>query len=217
MEVVVRKGNLKWCPTMCENLLDQVLANGAYQRTQNESLETKFRSIALNLWKLDIFKTKGQPISWNTLQHKYGVLLSGFRTTHGLGDDDAKTNISALPEELTTMDAKLYEIHKMILEKKNVDEVTKAEMVEKKKVISDINDVIAAGGGRKGLVDLSLSVSFSSTSASSTGVLEFAAMSKSKKRARSGSEADGDREMKLLRDILSEDNAAIAMMRQIGK
>ena len=75
MEALSRKGNLKWCDVTTLELVNQVYMIGAFQRVANESLEPKFKQIVENLWKLAIFQDKGQPIAWNTIQHKFATLF----------------------------------------------------------------------------------------------------------------------------------------------
>ena len=87
MEALPRKGNLKWCDVMTLELVNQVYMIGAFQRVANEPLEPKFKQIVGNLWKLAIFQDKGQPIAWNTIQHKFATLLKAFKVKHGYGEE----------------------------------------------------------------------------------------------------------------------------------
>ena len=89
---------------MTLELVNQVYMIGAFQRVANEPLEPKFKQVVANLWKLGIFKDKGQPVAWNTIQHKFGTLMKAFKMKHGYGDEGERANLSALPEDSSPVD-----------------------------------------------------------------------------------------------------------------
>ena len=147
MEALPRKGNLKWCPEMTLELVNQVYMIGAFQRVANEPLETKFKQVVANLWKLGIFQDKGQPVAWNTIQHKFGTLMKAFKTKHGYGDEGERANLSALPEDSSPVDLQLEIMANLTLKKEKCVVASKLIEVESKKVISDITDAVVFGGG----------------------------------------------------------------------
>lgn len=203
MEALPRKGNLKWCPEMTLELVNQVYMIGAFQRVANEPLETKFKQVVANLWKLGIFQDKGQPVAWNTIQHKFGTLMKAFKTKHGYGDEGERANLSALPEDSSPVDLQLEIMANLTLKKEKCVVASKLIEVESKKVISDITDAVVSGGGKEALVDLSRSVASTSTASSTAGVREFATMAKGKKRSRSIANTEESQGMKMLRDLIT--------------
>jgi hypothetical protein len=207
MEALLRKGNLKWCPQMELELVNQVFMIGAFQRKANDQLEAKFKQVVANLWKLAIFQDKGQPVAWNTLQHKYQTLMKAFRVKHGFGDEGERANLSALPKDSSEIDLQLEIMHNLTVRKEKCVVASKLIEVENKKVISDITDAVVSGGGKEALLDLSSSVASTSTSSSTAGVREFGAMSKGKKRLRSATVSDESQGMKMLRDLITVDSA----------
>ena len=94
-------------------LVNQVFMIGAFQKVANDPLEPKFKQVLKNLWKLEAFQAKGQPVAWNTLQHKFQTLLKAFRTKHGFGDEGERANLSALPEDSSEIDFQLEIMHNL--------------------------------------------------------------------------------------------------------
>ena len=207
MEALPRKGNLKWCPEMELELVNQVYMIGAFQRVTNEPLKPKFKQVLTNLWKLATFQAKGQPVAWNTLQHKYQALMKAFRTKHGFGDEGERANLSALPEDSSQIDLQLEIMHNLTVKKEKCTVASKLFEVENKRVISDITDAVVSGGGKEALLELSNRVASTSTSSSTAGVREFGAMSKGKKRPRSVAVPEESEGLKMLRDLITADKA----------
>lgn len=149
MEALSRKGNLKWCDVMTLELVNQVYMIGAFQRVANEPLEPKFKQIVENLWKLAIFQDKGQPIAWNTIQHKFATLFKAFKVKHGYGEEGERANLSALPEDSSKIDLEI--MANLTVEKDKSAVASKLSEIESKNVISDMTDAVVSGGCKEAL------------------------------------------------------------------
>lgn len=207
MEALPRKGNLKWCDVMTLELVNQVYMIGAFQWVANEPLEPKFKQIVGNLWKLAIFQDKGQPISWNTIQHKFATLFKAFKVKHGYGEEGERANLSALPEDSSKIDLQLEIMANLTVKKDKSAVASKLSEVEGKNVITDITDAVVSGGGKEALLDLSRSVASTSTASSTAGVREFGTMAKAKKRPRPVAVPEESKGIKVFRDLVTAGKA----------
>jgi hypothetical protein len=210
---IVRKGHFKWDGDMLYALANLVYTNTAFMRVANEgTADEKCRIIVGLLWKLAAFKRQGQPVAWNTCQHKFQTMLKSCRIKHGLGEDGQRANISALSETSSELDIVLMEIHCIMARKEEADLQEKITEEEHTKVLSNVTHVIVAGGGVKGLLHLSTETAKTSSSSSSSGVKEFAAMSKkaeSKKRVISQVDTEAALEMEKIVNGLPQDSPVV--------
>ena len=131
---------------MTEALVSQVYLQNAFLKGGDENLATKFAAIAFFLWKSPEFFKQGPMVSAGTIQKRFHHLLKEFR------DSGERANLSAIAEIPTAMNKTLEEIHNIIAEREHGEK-------KKKRVISDITDVIVRGGGRKGLEKLAADTS----------------------------------------------------------
>jgi hypothetical protein len=205
------RGRLESPPTAPQKLAIFTSVHGSTEY-QNLNLEDKFKIIVGLLWKLPAFKSQGQPIAWNTLQHKFQSILKSFRVKHGFGDDGQSAIISALPEDSSELEGVLMAIHRLAARKEEDDLKEKQTNEESTKVLSNVTDAITSGGGVKGLHDLSAETASTSNSSSSSGVRDFAAMSKipkNNKRVISQVETEAATEMQKICDLRAEEAARV--------
>jgi hypothetical protein len=139
---IVRKGHFKWDGDMLYALANLIYTNTAFMRVANEgTADEKYRIIVGLLWKLAAFNRQGQPVAWNTCQHKFQTMLKSCKIKHGLGEDGQRANISALSETSSELDTVLMEIHCIMARKEEADLQEKMTEEEHTKVLSNVTEV----------------------------------------------------------------------------
>jgi hypothetical protein len=197
-----RKANLRLTPSMEEAFVSLVFLHKAYMKGA-EIIADKYTKIVLSLSKMNDFNSQGPPLAAGAIQKKFNNLLKNFRDKHGLSEEEERTNLSALKEDLSPMDQHLESIHCELEERRMSEYKKKASEAEKKRNISDITDAVIRGGGKEELLKLADATQLSCSSTSSAGVKEFCRMNSgkgAKKRGRAQSQLLEDEEFDAIKN-----------------
>lgn len=157
-DVVVEKGKgyLKWSPKMKLNLVKAVKANKAHVKTKKLQFQEKYQKVIADLWTRKEFNEQCEKQTWTTVQKMFRSLCDNFSSAHGYGENGMRVNLSALPDmdELSEMDELLHDMCKEIASQIEETDQEKKLKTEKKKVVTDITEIIQSGAGKVGLSKL---------------------------------------------------------------